>query len=505
MIAPAIRSSRRRSSAEPVRAALLVLQRQLYQACRVRRQPIAHLMPWLLDRRNLEAAWERVRSADGARTPGRDGVICAEVAPRLGAWLTRLADELLRGTYRPDVPRLVEVPKDRPGGVRRLGILTVRDRVVQAALKQVLEVVLEPTFLPTSFGFRPGRSVPAALDDVVRRLSIQAGPLPRFAAAVPLDVADCFDTVDHHLLLAGLNRHVADDAILALLARILKVGGATVGRLWWRHECGLVQGSALSPLLCNLALHPLDVALAELGHETAGRVAALRYADDLLLLAADPPLARKAVAVARASLGKLRQQARKPLASPSSPSDGVDWLGVRLQPRGLTLNSATAFGYIVPPAKVGQLLDRLDELTQPPDAKIDRGAFNLARWVVSINDQLREWRQAYLFADNAAEVWRLVDDHARDRLGRLLASVTACRQRELGERFRVRLPRGFWTWEVEGARLAVLSALAPHAPGRLVRPPQWMVRGTDRGNGDNGRNHAAVVHDQGHADGEEAL
>src|SRR5205807_644015 len=100
------------------------------------------------------------------------------------------------------------------------------------------------------------------------------------------------------------------------------------GRLWWRRTCGLVQGSPLSPLLCNLALHPVDLALDRLGRDTQGGVAVLRYADDLLLLARDARLAERGVAAARAAL-RERQQGLGGDPGPRPAADGIDWLGVR--------------------------------------------------------------------------------------------------------------------------------------------------------------------------------
>src|SRR5262249_5495313 len=159
------------------------------------------------------------------------------------------------------------------------GILNLRDRVVQAALKQVLEPALEPVFLPGSFGFRPGRSVAGALSEAVRLLSSSADGVMPFRAALALDVANCFDTVDHETLQQGLARLIFERPLLNLLDRVLRAGGTEAGWWWRRRWCGLVQGSALSPLLCNLALHPLDQALAELGRSTQKGVVALRYAD----------------------------------------------------------------------------------------------------------------------------------------------------------------------------------------------------------------------------------
>jgi hypothetical protein len=187
------------------------------------------------------------------------------------------------------------------------------------------------------------------------------------------------------------------------------------------------------------------------------------------------------VASTRKVLSRLQQKLREPRACPVPLTEGLEWLGVRLQARQQRWGGQAAYGYVVPDAKVEEMLARLSEMTEPPSDRIDASAFNLGRWIVSINEQLRDWRQAYLFADNAGEVFRALDDHSRERVGELLQSVTGLRRVAVCQQYRVRLPRGFWTWEVPGARLVVLSSLAPHCPGNLVRRPPW-----------DGLSHAAV-------------
>jgi group II intron reverse transcriptase/maturase len=472
----AARYRRTTSGASSPQAALADLQAQIFGETREVPRPILQLMTWLLDRRNLEAAWDRVRNAEGANTPGVDGVTCNEVRGRAVPWLTRLADDLYHRRYRPAAPRWVEVPKPgHPAATRRLGILTIRDRVVHAAVKQVLEPLLEPGFWPFSFGFRPGRSVPGALAEALRLLAPPAGQdTPPYAFAVHVDVAHCFDTVDHELLTAELTKHVADPALLHLVGQILRPGGVTVRRLFRRRTQGLVQGSGLSPLLCNLYLHPLDQGLRELERSSQNAIRALRYADDLLLLARDRPLADRAVACTSRLLTRRRQRLRNPGVAPCLVHDGVDWLGVRLQARARRWSKQVAFGYVVPDAKVADMLDRLTEMTMTPSDKIDASAFNPEGWVVSLNEQLRDWHQAYQFADNAVEVFRALDQHTRERLGLLLQTLTNARRHEVAQRHHVRLPRGFWTWEVNGVRLVALSSLAPRCPTGLTRRPAWM-------------------------------
>lgn len=158
-------------------SSLSELQAQVHAEVGAAGRPVKRLFPWVLDRRNLLAAWHKVRAADGANTPGPDGQTAADVDDQ-NVWLARIADELCHGRYRPRPPRWVEVPKS-PGSAatRRLGVLNLRDRVVHGAVKQVLEPVLEGTFHPRSFGYRPGRSVPGAAEGGIRLRQEVFGPI----------------------------------------------------------------------------------------------------------------------------------------------------------------------------------------------------------------------------------------------------------------------------------------------------------------------------------------
>jgi RNA-directed DNA polymerase len=335
-----------------------------------------------------------------------------------------LSSRLYQNRYRPAPPRWIDVPKGDGRGTRRLGILTVEDRVVHAAWKQVLEPILEPGFVDNSFGFRPGRSVAGALDVAVKKLSGGGGgaPLP-FAYVCKLDVADCFDTIDHGRLIQQLRAVVADDAALALIERMLASGGQPRG--WWsRRMAGVVQGSSLSPLLCNFYLDPLDQALAAYSERTGGGVQLLRYADDLLLLARNRRLALGGLRVVQRTLAGLRQRLKRDKTRVVPVREGVEWLGVLIRPRAQSFGGRIEFGYEVPAAKVAAMLARIDEITAPPSTRIDPSAFDLGRWLASINDQLRDWWQAYVYAENAPAVFRKLDDHSFQRVGQLLTAVT---------------------------------------------------------------------------------
>jgi hypothetical protein len=145
-----------------------------------------------------------------------------------------------------------------------------------------------------------------------------------------------------------------------------------------------------------------------------------------------------------------------------------------MDPRSYRWAKQISFGYFVPDAKVEDMLVRLTEMTAPPSEKISASAFNPEGWIVSLNEQLQDWHQAYRFADNVVEVFRALDQHTRERLGLLLQNLTGARRHEVFQRYRLQLPRGFWTWQVNGVRLTVISFLAPRCPAHLTRRPAWM-------------------------------
>lgn len=451
---------------------LLDLQKQIHQRAQASRGPVQSLAEFFLDPRNLLAAWQRVCTAEGHATPGPDGLTAADIAPKADAWLAQLAADLKKEDFQFAPPRWVQVPKTSdPTRTRRLGILNLRDRVVHAALKQVLEPVFEPLFAPTSFGYRPGRSVATALAAATRLLRGPADALP-YPWALHLDVADCFDSIDHTLLLDAVRQRIADPLLDRLLVRLLAAGGHRVG--WFRpRTCGLIQGSPLSPLLCNLYLHPVDAALSDLRCRLNAHMAALRYADDLLLLAATPAEARRGLRWVRNILARLRLHLRTSHPAPQYVWGGILWLGVQIRPRHTPWDSQTTFGYVVPPDKIHHILHTLTQLTEAPQSGLDARAFHLSGWLACLNDQLHAWHQAYQFADNAHELFRTIDQHLARQVPRLLARITRKTPAQIDRLYRRRLPRGFCTWQVDGVQLVLLSALPPHAPQLRTRRPPW--------------------------------
>ncbi|HJS42879.1 MAG TPA: group II intron reverse transcriptase/maturase [Gemmatimonadales bacterium] len=225
----------------------------------------SRLMEEVLRRENLIRAQARVVKNGGAA--GVDGMTVEELMPYCREHWARIREELLQGTYTPQPVRRVDIPKPGGSGPRTLGIPTVLDRLIQQAVLQVLQPIVDPTFSDGSFGFRPGRSA----HDAVRRARgyIAAG----FRWVVDLDLEKFFDRVNHDVLMARVARRVKDQRVLLLIRRYLHAGMMDGGLVSPRLE-GTPQGGPLSPLLSNILLDDLDRELEHRGHRFA------RYADD---------------------------------------------------------------------------------------------------------------------------------------------------------------------------------------------------------------------------------
>ncbi|SON50245.1 group II intron reverse transcriptase/maturase [Vibrio tapetis] len=201
---------------------------------------------------------------------GIDRQSLSDYAQNLSDNLDQLLLELKTKRYTPQPVRRVEIPKD-DGGVRLLGIPTVRDRVVQQALNDLLTPIFEEQFHPSSFGYRPNRSCHDAINKAtmfIRRYGMQH--------VVDMDLSKCFDKLDHELILKSIKKRVTDSSVLELIKQFLKSGVMVDGE--WQHtEIGSPQGGVISPLIANIYLDAFDQEMRKRGHRI------VRYADDILI------------------------------------------------------------------------------------------------------------------------------------------------------------------------------------------------------------------------------
>ena len=219
--------------------------------------------------RNLLAAYQQVASKKGAA--GVDHVTTGEFGRQIPENIWQLSDTLKDGTYQPQAIRRVHIPKPGSTETRPLGIPTVRDRVVQAAIVNVIEPIFERDFAEHSYGFRPGRGCKDALRRVDRL--IKAG----YVHVVDADLKGYFDSIPHDRLMQRLSEKIADGRVLSLIESFL-TAGVLDGMTQWTPSAGAPQGAVLSPILSNVYLDPLDHLMAELGFEM------VRYADDFVIL-----------------------------------------------------------------------------------------------------------------------------------------------------------------------------------------------------------------------------
>jgi len=257
-------------------------------------------------RGNLVRAWKRVRSNKGG--PGVDGMTIEDAKAYLREHWPSIRSQLLSGTYQPQPVKRVEIPKP-DGGVRKLGVPCVVDRLIQQALLQVLQEQWDPTFSEHSYGFRPGRSAHQAVAQAQRYIA------EGYGIVVDLDLEKFFDRVNHDGLMARVAARVSDKRVLRLIRAFLKAGVMEDGLVSPVDE-GTPQGGPLSPLLSNLVLDDLDKELTRRGHRFC------RYADDANIYVRSRRAGERVMAsVSRFLTSKLRLKVNEAKSAVAQPEE----------------------------------------------------------------------------------------------------------------------------------------------------------------------------------------
>jgi RNA-directed DNA polymerase len=343
----------------------------------------------------LVVAWERVRTNKGARSAGPDGVAPRDYGPvETDRMLTELCEQLKQRRFRPDQVREVMIPK--PGGkLRRLGIASTRDRVVQAALKLVLEPIFEAGFLPCSYGFRPRRRAQDAIAEIHHLASAQR----KYHWVFEADIEACFDEISHPALMNRIRARIGDKRVLTLVKLFLKAGILSEEAVLRDNLTGTPQGGILSPLLANIALSVLDEhfdakwkALGpdwkRIKHRRRGGAVhkIVRYADDFVVMVhgtrADTEALWDEVAAVLAPMG-LRLSVHK--SRVCHIDEGFDFLGFRIQ-RQVKRGTTKWYVYTWPSKKaLASILGKVKRLTRRARHR------TLAELLQQLNYVLRGW------------------------------------------------------------------------------------------------------------------
>lgn len=370
---------------EKVRA----LQRKLYRAAKAQPRTFGVLYDKVCSEEVLRVGWERVRRNRGSAGIDGQTIEAIEVAG-VEAFLDEVRRELLEGKYRPQPVRRVYIPKP-DGRQRPLGIPRVRDRVVQAAVRLVIEPLFEASFRPCSFGFRPKRSALHAIQTI--RGKINHG----YDEVIDLDLKSYFDTIDQGLLMKLVRRRVRDPRVLRLIRQWLRAGAMTEGM---RVETlvGTPQGGVISPLLANIYLHPLDVWWERKMRGTT----LVRYADDMVVLCPKGHAERCMVEL-RAFLSRLRLTVNEDKTRITSSSAGFDFLGVHFRKQRMVRRPQYTLCYVWPSRRSMQRIrDKVRALVD------SNQRVSLSEKISHLNPVLRGWA-AYFRPHNSARAFHKVD------------------------------------------------------------------------------------------------
>jgi len=341
-----------------------------------------------LARGNLQRAWKRVKANKGAA--GVDGLSIEQTAERLLTEWAGIRAQLLSGLYRPSPVRRVMIAKP-DGSQRELGIPTVTDRLIQQALLQVLQPLLDPGFSEHSYGFRPGRRAHDAV--LAAQAYVQSGR----RIVVDVDLEKFFDRVNHDILIERLRKRVPDQGVLRLIRAYLNSGILDGGLVMQRHE-GTPQGGPLSPLLANVLLDEVDKELERRGH------CFVRYADDCNVYVHSRRAGERVMALLRRLYARLRLRINEAKSRVSSVFAGRKFLGYSfwVAPKGEIKRT-------VAKKALETFKQRVRQLSRRSCGR------SLQQVVERLSSYLEGWKGYYRLAQTS-RVWQMLDEWLRHRL-----------------------------------------------------------------------------------------
>lgn len=418
---------------------VLNMQRKLYRWSQSEKhKKFSDLFNLIYDRRTLESAWLRLSQNKGSNTPGTDGLTRRKIEDRedgVSGFLEELRNELRQGTYRPEPVRQRLIPKaGRPGQFRPLGIPTLKDRLVQMALKSMLEPIFEADFYPTSYGFRRGRNTLDALAAVQKQLHPTNHGPSLISHVIEGDIKGCFDAIDHHLLMNAVRRRITDPKVLRLIKAFLKAGIMIEGTI--RHGAtGTPQGGVLSPLLANVYLTVLDERYKRWipcpGEKPTNSVSRrrndrqkgkptfylVRYADDFVLLAtgtqADIEAERETLAEFLKTTLRLELSMEKTFIT--KPEEGFNFLGYRVIQSQSHYSGRLAGNLRIPKEK----LKDLRRVIKKRSGRHSIGQ-TLKELIHDLNPLITGWRNYYQYATGACQEFNALDNWLWNRIKRWL-------------------------------------------------------------------------------------
>ena len=414
----------------------------------------------------LVHAWERVSSNAGARTPGVDKATVAWIEARIGVvtFLGRIRDSLKAGEFRPVQVRQVMIPK-ASGKLRKLGIPTVADRVVQTSLKLVLEPIFEAEFLPCSYGFRPNRRT----HDAIAEIHHLASEPINYRWVLEADIAACFDEIGHTPLLGRIRRRIKDKRVCALVKAFLKAGVMTAAGDREETITGTPQGGPLSPLLANIALSELDEHFhrqwqQKMGTQSQrakrirnglGNWRLIRFADDFVIMVSGErshaEALREEVAAVLAPLG-LRLSPEKTRVV--HIDEGFDFLGMHIR-RQRKRGTQKYYVYTRPSRKAIQAVkDKVKVRTYRSTRHM-----GLDEVITSLNRLLAGWAN-YFRHGVSKDVFNAIDSHAWSRLMRWIRAKYQGKNRLGMKELRRRFCDKGWRFACNGVVFTGASSVA---------------------------------------------